>query len=69
MRIKLLTSIAGKNFSHSSGEIVDWPNDAEAERLVAAGQAELVPSVERAVRPRAPEQATRKPMSPPKGGK
>ena len=41
-RIKLNTSIAGERFSYAPREIVDWPDDAEAARLVAAGFASLV---------------------------
>ena len=42
MRIKLLTSIAGTNFSHGAGSVVEWPDDAEAKRYIAAGLAEPV---------------------------
>lgn len=69
MRIKLLTSIAGSNFSHSSGEVVNWPSDTEAQRLIEGGLAEAVPEVERAVRGEASENATRKPSTKPEGGK
>jgi len=66
MRIKLLTSIAGHNFSHNAGTIVDWPNRDEAVRLIAGGLAEPAPAyVERAVRPSAPAVATRPPAPPP----
>ena len=36
MRIKFLTSIAGVNYSHKPGDEVDWPDEAEAARFVAA---------------------------------
>lgn len=65
MRIKLLTSIAGHNFSHNAGSIVDWPSRDEAVRLIAGGLAEPAPAdVERAVRPPAP-----RPSAPPRSGK
>lgn len=44
MRIRLLTSIAGTNGSFAPGEETDSFNDADAERLVAAGYAEKVSS-------------------------
>lgn len=50
-KVKLLTSMAGIDFSHNEGDIIDC-NEAEAARFVAAGIAEPVssPKVERAVK-------------------
>lgn len=50
-KVKLLTSMAGINFSHNVGDVVDC-NEAEAKRFVEAGIAELVeaPKVEKAVK-------------------
>lgn len=42
MRIKLLTSIAGVNYSHKPGDEVDWRDAAEAQRFVNAGYATKV---------------------------
>lgn len=44
MKIKIKVSIAGMTFSYRPGQIVDYPDDAEAKRLVAAGYAEIVES-------------------------
>ena len=41
MRIKMLTSIAGQNFSLSPGDEADFSDD-EAKRLIQAGYAEPV---------------------------
>lgn len=52
MQIRLLTSIAGINFSHASGDIIEV-DDAYSMRLIESGQAELVDEpvvVEKAVR-------------------
>lgn len=61
-KIKLLTSMAGINFSHNAGDIVDC-NDAEAKRFIDAGIAEAIeapaPKVERAVFKRKVETATK----------
>lgn len=38
MKVKLITSRAGIGFSQSAGDVVDVP-DAEAQRMIAAGQA------------------------------
>ena len=48
-KVKLLTSMAGIDFSHNAGDIIDC-NDAEAVRFIAAGIAEPVEAakVERA---------------------
>jgi hypothetical protein len=50
MKIRMLTSMAGTNFSHNRGDEVEYP-DAIAQRYVDAGIAELVREemVERAV--------------------
>ena len=40
-KVKLLTSMAGINFSHNVGDVIDC-NAAEAQRFVAAGIAEAV---------------------------
>ncbi|MFN0133420.1 MAG: hypothetical protein ACKVW3_12945 [Phycisphaerales bacterium] len=53
MRIKFLTSIAGTNFSYKPGDEIDWPDETEAARFVAAGYAS---SIETAAR-QAPERA------------
>ena len=52
MKVRLLTSMAGIDFSHNSGDEIDC-NAAEAARYIKAGIAEAIetPSkVERAVR-------------------
>lgn len=41
MKVKLLVSMAGADFAHSPGEIVDLKT-AWAERLIASGQAEKI---------------------------
>jgi hypothetical protein len=48
-KVKLLTSMAGINFSHNAGDVIDC-NEAEAVRFIAAGIAEPVDgaNVERA---------------------
>ncbi len=51
MKIKLLVSRVGANFSQSTGDVIDVP-DAEAARMIAAAQAEPIARV-------APEKATR----------
>lgn len=51
-KVKLLTGLAGINFSHNAGDIVDC-NEAEAKRFVEAGIAELAEQpkkIERAVK-------------------
>ena len=50
-KVKLLTSMAGIDFSHNQGDIIDC-NEAEAVRFIAAGIAEPVEAakVERAVK-------------------
>ena len=37
MRIRLLESIAGNAGAFARGEEVDWPDDKDAKRLIAAG--------------------------------
>jgi len=50
-KIRLLTSMAGIDFSHNRGDIID-ASDAEAKRFIEAGIAEPleVKKVERAVK-------------------
>ncbi len=52
-KVKLLTSMAGIDFSHNQGDVIDC-NAAEAKRFVEAGIAEAVAApaakVERAVK-------------------
>jgi len=40
-KVKLLTSMAGIDFSHNVGDVIDC-NDAEAKRFIEAGIAEPV---------------------------
>ncbi len=52
MKVRLLTGMAGIDFSHNAGDVIDC-NSAEAERFISAGIAEPVdaePKVERAVK-------------------
>lgn len=60
MKVKLLTSRAGVDFSQSAGDIVEI-GDAEAVRMIEAGQAEPVREarIERAVPKAAPEKAVK----------
>lgn len=39
MRIKFQTSVAGMNYNHKPGDEVEWPDDVEAKRFIAAGYA------------------------------
>jgi hypothetical protein len=48
-KVKLLTSMAGIDFSHNAGDIIDC-NDAEAVRFIANGIAEPVEKRETAVK-------------------
>jgi hypothetical protein len=59
-KVRLLTSMAGADFVHDQGAIIDV-TDAEAVRYVAAGIAENVESVpvERAVKKVAVEKAVK----------
>lgn len=42
MLIKFKTSIAGNNFSHKPGDVVNWRDANEAQRYIDAGLAEAV---------------------------
>jgi hypothetical protein len=50
-QVKLLTAMAGIDFSHNQGDVIDC-NEAEAKRFIEAGIAEPVAAtkVERAVK-------------------
>ncbi len=50
-QVKLLTAMAGIDFSHNQGDVIDC-NEAEAKRFIEAGIAEPVTAtkVERAVK-------------------
>ena len=56
-QVKLLTSMAGSNFSHNRGDVIDV-SEAEAVRFISAGIAEAIeaPQIEKAVK----KPATRK---------
>jgi hypothetical protein len=54
MKIKLLTSMAGIDFSHNSGDIIDVDDAEYVRRLVANGIGEIVDQ------PAAVETATKK---------
>jgi len=41
MKVKLLTSLAGENFSHAAGEEIEM-DEAEAKRFIEKGLAEPV---------------------------
>lgn len=60
MRIRLKTAFAGSRFSYPPGSVVEWPDDADAERMIKGGGAERVgpPTVETATAPPAAERAT-----------
>jgi hypothetical protein len=49
MKVKLLCSRAGRDFSNSAGEVVDV-EEKEALAMIKAGQAESVSKVERATK-------------------
>lgn len=59
-QVKLLSSMAGINFSHNAGDVIDC-NEAEAVRFIAAGIAEPVDgaNVERATRKRVTRRAVK----------
>jgi len=58
-KVKLLTSMAGINFSHNAGDVIDC-NDAEALRFIDAGIAEAFSApVERAVKTKKTQKAVR----------
>lgn len=40
MHIRFNSSIAGHNFSYSPGDVVNWPDEEEAERMCERGIAE-----------------------------
>lgn len=40
MFVRFDSAIAGANFSYAPGDVVDWPNEAEAARFVERGIAE-----------------------------
>lgn len=56
MKVKILISIAGSNFSHAAGEEPDIKDEAEAKRWIAAGIAEKLKP--------AKKKATAKPAAP-----
>ena len=56
MKVKLLVSRAGVDFVQSAGEVVDVSAD-EAKRMIEAGQAGPVKTVERAVKKTKTEKA------------
>jgi hypothetical protein len=71
MFIRFESSIAGMNFSYAPGDVVEWPDEGEAERFVQRGIAEQLLSREKAQeaaqsagrpvrRHRSPERATAK---------
>ena len=60
-QVRLLTSMAGIDFSHIQGDVIDC-NDAEAKRYIDAGIAEAVNAaapIERAVKKSRAEKAVR----------
>ena len=60
-QVRLLTSMAGIDFSHNIGDVIDC-NDAEAKRYIDAGIAEAVNAaapIERAVKKSRAEKAVR----------
>lgn len=75
MFLRFDTAIAGRNFAYAPGDVVEWPNDEEAARLVERSQAteltgdeakETAKSSGKAVRrhrasPTPPENAARRP--------
>lgn len=60
MKVKLLTSMAGIDFSHNAGDEIDC-NEAEAKRFIEAGIAE--PIVEKKVEKAVKKTRTRKAVS------
>jgi hypothetical protein len=54
MKVRLLTGMAGINFSHNAGDEIDC-NEAEANRFIEAGIAEAI-----SVTPAKVERATKK---------
>lgn len=68
MLVQFQSSIAGANFQYQVGDIADWPNDQEAERLAERGTAEIITrdraeeltkSLGRPIRKHKPETAAR----------
>lgn len=61
-KVKLLTSMAGVDFVHNMGDVIEC-SDATAQRYVAAGIAEALvpaePKIERAVKKPAVEKAVK----------
>jgi len=59
-QVRLLTSMAGIDFSHNRGDVIDC-NDAEAQRFIAAGIAEPVETaqIEKAVKKTATRKAVK----------
>lgn len=59
-KVRLLTSMAGIDFSHNQGDVIDC-NEAEAVRFIKAGIAEPVEASkpERAVKTRATRRAVK----------
>lgn len=51
MKVKLTTDRAGWGWEQRAGDVVELP-DAEAKRLVQAGQAEPVSGAENAMKPK-----------------
>lgn len=37
MRIELLTGVATMSRTYEAGDVVDWPDKADAERMIKAG--------------------------------
>lgn len=59
-QVRLLTSMAGINFSHNQGDVIDC-NEAEALRFIKAGIAEPIdgPKPEKATKKRAIRRAVK----------
>ncbi len=59
-KVRLLTSMAGINFSHNAGDEIDC-NAAEAKRYIEAGIAEAIeaPKIEKAVKKTATRKAVK----------
>lgn len=59
-KVRLLTSMAGINFSHNAGDEIDC-NAAEAKRYIERGIAEAIetPKIEKAVRKTATRKAVK----------
>jgi len=60
MQVKINTSIAGAGFSYSPGEVVEVPDDEEAQRWCAAGHATAVDKQAR--KPKAKKTANKPPV-------